>query len=271
MATALVVNLRFLIFSAAWPGRWRAWSPGLRWLCGYLLTDGCSPPCSSACGRSPIRRGGWGLSGAVPVVCAGWRSSTLVGVLAAGSIPRNWSLEFMASIALLVLLVPMARMRPMLVSAATGGVLVVVLRGMPPEAGGDGGHRGRHRGGLCGGTLAGPGGAAMSDDAGLWLIFVLIGLATTLPRASFIVLGERASLPDVVQRAPALCARGGAGGHRGARRGAGGGGGGGVQPQAGRGDCRGAGGARLAQPVAALCGGNGGVVGAALGGRRMTS
>jgi branched-subunit amino acid transport protein len=41
----------------------------------------------------------------------------------------------------------------------------------------------------------------MSDDAGLWLIFVLIGLATTLPRASFIVLGERASLPDVVQRA----------------------------------------------------------------------
>lgn len=41
----------------------------------------------------------------------------------------------------------------------------------------------------------------MSDDAGLWLTFALIGLATTLPRASFIVLGERASLPDVVQRA----------------------------------------------------------------------
>ena len=41
----------------------------------------------------------------------------------------------------------------------------------------------------------------MSDEAALWLAFVLIGLATTLPRASFIVLGSRVSLPPVVQRA----------------------------------------------------------------------
>lgn len=41
----------------------------------------------------------------------------------------------------------------------------------------------------------------MSDELMLWLTFVLIGLATTLPRASFIVLGNRVSLPPVVQRA----------------------------------------------------------------------
>jgi len=39
------------------------------------------------------------------------------------------------------------------------------------------------------------------NDGGLWLLFILIGLATTLPRASFIVLGHRVSLPAVVQRA----------------------------------------------------------------------
>jgi len=39
------------------------------------------------------------------------------------------------------------------------------------------------------------------SDGGLWLLFILIGLATTLPRASFIVLGNRVSLPAVVQRA----------------------------------------------------------------------
>jgi branched-subunit amino acid transport protein len=38
-------------------------------------------------------------------------------------------------------------------------------------------------------------------DASLWLIFILIGLATTLPRASFIVLGNRVVLPSLVQRA----------------------------------------------------------------------
>ncbi|MDZ4253482.1 MAG: AzlD domain-containing protein [Sulfuritalea sp.] len=41
----------------------------------------------------------------------------------------------------------------------------------------------------------------MSDGATLWLTFVLIGLATTLPRASFIVLGGRVRLPSVLQRA----------------------------------------------------------------------
>lgn len=41
----------------------------------------------------------------------------------------------------------------------------------------------------------------MNDDLTLWLTFILIGLATTLPRGSFIVLGARAKLPSVVQRA----------------------------------------------------------------------
>ena len=41
----------------------------------------------------------------------------------------------------------------------------------------------------------------MNYDASLWLIFILLGLATTLPRASFIVLGNRVTLPSLVQRA----------------------------------------------------------------------
>ncbi len=38
-------------------------------------------------------------------------------------------------------------------------------------------------------------------DATIWGVFSLIGLATTLPRASFIVLGSRVALPSLVQRA----------------------------------------------------------------------
>ena len=41
----------------------------------------------------------------------------------------------------------------------------------------------------------------MNYDASLWLTFILIALATTLPRASFIVLGNRVALPPVLQRA----------------------------------------------------------------------
>ena len=38
-------------------------------------------------------------------------------------------------------------------------------------------------------------------DWTLWPTLIAIGLATTLPRASFIVLGNRVTLPSVVQRA----------------------------------------------------------------------
>lgn len=38
-------------------------------------------------------------------------------------------------------------------------------------------------------------------DASLWLTFIVLGLATTLPRAGFIVLGNRFSLPATLQRA----------------------------------------------------------------------
>lgn len=39
------------------------------------------------------------------------------------------------------------------------------------------------------------------EGAWLWLCFLAIGLATTLPRASFIVLGSRVSLPPALERA----------------------------------------------------------------------
>jgi branched-subunit amino acid transport protein len=41
----------------------------------------------------------------------------------------------------------------------------------------------------------------MTYDWTLWVVFILIGLATTLPRASFIVLGQRATLPEGLQKA----------------------------------------------------------------------
>lgn len=41
----------------------------------------------------------------------------------------------------------------------------------------------------------------MNDQTSLWLTFVLIGVCTTLPRASFIVLGNRFRLPGGIQQA----------------------------------------------------------------------
>lgn len=136
VTTALVLNLRFIIFSAAIAGGFRGFNAPTRWLSGYLLIDGVFAVCLDkmlANDDKPWRLGyylapalwGWLL----------WQGFVLTGVLAAGSVPGNWSLEFMATIALIVLLVPITRARPMLVAAVVGGITAVALRNMPLKLG----------------------------------------------------------------------------------------------------------------------------------------
>ena len=136
VATALALNLRFLIFSAAIAQGFRGHGPGARWFSGHLLTDGVFATCVAK--MMEVEDKDWRLGYYLaPSIWSWllWQCFALIGVLAAGSIPRGWSLEFMATIALLILLIPMAKMRPMLIAAATGGGTAVLLNGLPLKLG----------------------------------------------------------------------------------------------------------------------------------------
>ncbi|WP_347250511.1 AzlC family ABC transporter permease [Zoogloea sp.] len=134
--TAFVLNLRFIIFSAAIARGFRGVPLGARWLSGHLLTDGAFAACleKMLSHPDPHWRLGYYLGPSLWSWLL-WQVFAFCGVMAASSIPRGWSLEFMATIALIVLLVPMARVRPMLVAALAGGGLAVALRGMPLRLG----------------------------------------------------------------------------------------------------------------------------------------
>lgn len=136
VVTALVLNLRFIIFSAAIGSGFRGVPTPWRWLSGHLLTDGVFAACLERMLNVEDRhwRLGFYLAPALWSWLL-WQVFTLIGVLAAASLPKNWSLEFMATIALLVLLVPLAKVRPMLLAAVTGGSAAVLLRGMPLRLG----------------------------------------------------------------------------------------------------------------------------------------
>lgn len=136
VVTAFVLNLRFIIFSAAIARGFRGVPAGARWLSGHLLTDGAFAHCleKMLSHADPRWRLGYYLGPSLWSWLL-WQVFAFCGVMAAGSIPRGWSLEFMATIALIVLLVPMARLRPMLVAALVGGGLAVALRGMPLRLG----------------------------------------------------------------------------------------------------------------------------------------
>jgi predicted branched-subunit amino acid permease len=136
VATALALNLRFVIFSAAIAPGFRGISTPERWLAGHLLTDGVFATCLDKMLHvdDPRWRLGYYLAPAV-WSWALWQSFALVGIFAAGHIPKQWSLEFMATIALIVLLVPLARVRPMLVAALVAGATATLLRDMPLRLG----------------------------------------------------------------------------------------------------------------------------------------
>jgi len=134
--TALVLNLRFVIFSAALAPAFAGYSKRRRTLASYLLVDGVFAVLSERLLAADDPHWRWGCYIAPSVWCwVLWQLFALVGVLGAGVLPADWSLEFMATIALMVMLVPMSATRPMLVAALAGGLGAVLLRGLPLKLG----------------------------------------------------------------------------------------------------------------------------------------
>jgi predicted branched-subunit amino acid permease len=134
--TTVALNLRFMIFSAAIAPAFRSYALRRRLLSGYLLVDGVFAVCADRMLKCDDPHWRWGCYLA-PSVWGWvlWQVFGLVGIVGAGSMPTDWSLEFMATIALLVMLVPMAATRPMLVAALVGGLGAVALRGLPLKLG----------------------------------------------------------------------------------------------------------------------------------------
>ncbi|MBI4757335.1 MAG: AzlC family ABC transporter permease [Betaproteobacteria bacterium] len=134
--TALALNLRFVIFSAAIAPAFAGIAWPKRMLAGHLLTDGVFGVCIDRLLKSddPHWRLGYYLAPSAWTWLL-WQAFGLAGVLGAGAIPREWSLEFMATIALMLLLIPMAKSRPVWVAALAGGLAAVALRGLPLKLG----------------------------------------------------------------------------------------------------------------------------------------
>ncbi len=130
--TGLVLNLRFLIFSAAIAPGFRGSSTLVRWFSGYLLGDGVFASCAPKMllEEKYYWRLGYYL---IPSLWSWllWQLFGGIGIISAKSIPGNWSLEFMATIALIVLLIPMTKVKSMAIAAIISGSTSLLLKDMP--------------------------------------------------------------------------------------------------------------------------------------------
>jgi 4-azaleucine resistance transporter AzlC len=129
IATAAVVNLRFMMYSASLAPHFRL--IGKRWqaFLAYLLTDQ-TYALSIVHG---LERGGnvenlhwfyFGLAGST-WVC--WQLATITGVLLGSLVPASWSLDFIVPLTFIAMVVPLLSDRAMLMAAISAGLASILL------------------------------------------------------------------------------------------------------------------------------------------------
>lgn len=135
LLTAMVINLRFVMYSASLapylhhlPRRWK-------WPLAYMLSDQAYALSVIKLSGSNQASGHWFYAGSAFSMWLSWQLSVMAGVFLGSGIPANWSLEFAIPMSFLALLVPAIRNRASLAAACVGGTVAVLAMGLPYNIG----------------------------------------------------------------------------------------------------------------------------------------
>jgi len=135
-ATALAVNLRYVIYSAVLAPYFARLPRPWRMLLGYVMVDmmfalfvGRFRPDDGA------RHKHWFFLGGSALLWLGWQAASWVGIFGGALVPRAWSLEFAATLSLIALLVPLLYDRAVVVGALAAGTVALAGAGLPLNLG----------------------------------------------------------------------------------------------------------------------------------------
>ena len=129
-ATAVVVNLRYVIYSAVLAPYFEHLSRPWRVLLSYITVDGIF---ALYVGRSTPGDGDphkhWYYLGGSLLMWVGWQLASWIGIFAGALIPRSWSLEFASTLGLIALVMPLLFDRAVVWGAlAAGGVSLLTAK-----------------------------------------------------------------------------------------------------------------------------------------------
>lgn len=136
VVTALVINLRFIMYSASLaphmhhlPRRWT-------WPLSYMLSDQSYALCTLKLSSGELGRFAHHYyAGTAFSMWLSWQVSVLAGIYLGASIPDTWSLGFAIPLSFLALLVPGIRNSASLGAAVVGGLIAVFAIDMPYNLG----------------------------------------------------------------------------------------------------------------------------------------
>jgi predicted branched-subunit amino acid permease len=130
--SALVINLRFMIYSASLAPHFKHLSLGRKSLLAYLLSDQAFAASITHLSESSFPQVSWrhflgsGLAMWLP-----WQISVGIGMFVGARLPSTWSLEFTIPLTFLALAVPAIKDRFTLAAALIAGTVAVLARQAP--------------------------------------------------------------------------------------------------------------------------------------------
>ncbi len=136
IATALVVNARHLMYSAALANHFREFPTPWRFGMPYLMTDQAFAVSIVRYDTvdDPIYKR-WFYFGAAIGLWLPWQITTAAGTILGAQIPESWSLEFAIPLVFMVLMIPSLAKRPGVAAATVGAVAAVLGRNIPYRLG----------------------------------------------------------------------------------------------------------------------------------------
>lgn len=136
IGTAVIINLRFAMYSAALAPQFRDLRPSRRLLSAFLIVDHAYAVASSQFHRfrGQRQRNAYYL-GACAAFWVTWQVCALIGSLAGVGLAGSPILRFALPLSFLALLVPHLRARPAVVAALVGAIVAVVFSELPANLG----------------------------------------------------------------------------------------------------------------------------------------
>ncbi|MVF50861.1 AzlC family ABC transporter permease [Pseudomonas monteilii] len=136
VVTALVINLRFLMYSASLAPHLGHLPRRHKWPMAFMLSDQSFALCTLKMGAGGLGQQAYPYyAGTAITMWFGWNLSVLAGMYLGAGIPEDWSLGFAIPLSFLALLIPGIRNTAMLGAALTGGVLAVLAVDLPYNLG----------------------------------------------------------------------------------------------------------------------------------------
>ena len=136
IATAFIIQVRHLMYSAAMAPHFREFPAAWRWGLPYLLTDQAFAVSivRYETVTDPVYKR-WFFFGTGITLWIVWQTTTGIGVLLGAQIPEAWSLEFTIPLVFLALLIPTLKNRPAIAAATVGGTVALLGYSMPYNLG----------------------------------------------------------------------------------------------------------------------------------------